>query len=537
VADEPNADDVDFAAASDALRSLLPADYASSEIFRGALGTERARDALLAQINEGRALVHYAGHGSVQIWRDSLLTADDAPGFTNGVRLPLFVMMNCLNGFFHGLFPEESLAEALVRAPGGGAVAAWASSGFTDSGSQQALDAAFFRLLFGGQYGSIGEAIAAAKAEATDLDVRRTWIFFGDPAMPLKGAAVAQTAALTPRSSQTPQAPQAPAATAAAPGPDSAPAAAAGPSDTIPLLADFDGDGRADVLLQTGASWRIVLSTGRTPAGTWDRAWAVYPADLNGDGLSDLLLYDRTTGAWSQAINVGSGRFVYTSGTWNPGWDIAVGDFNGDGRVDVLLVDAMVGVRMVGFSDGNGSFAYVPGEAPPGSSVTVGDFNGDGVSDAFFYSAVTGAWTLMTSDPAGRFSKRSGAMAPGWTVRAANLNGDRRADLLLYNAQSGAYAECLAGPQPGSFACTGGVWAPALQIVLFSGPDRDDELLYHADTGAYALIVHRPGGVNSVSGQWAPGLEITAGDLNGDGRADLFVYDPLTGASTIGALK
>src|SRR5262249_36799334 len=188
VADASNPDDVDFAAASREIRAVLPTDYSVSEIFRGQLGTPDARSALLSRINEGQGVVHYSGHGSVQVWRDDLLTTDDAPLFRNGVRLPLFVMMNCLNGFFHGLFPEESLAEALVRAAGGGAVAAWASSGFTDAGSQQTLDLAFFRLVFGGQFASVGEAIAAAKAQASDRDVRRTWIFFGDPAMSLKGA-------------------------------------------------------------------------------------------------------------------------------------------------------------------------------------------------------------------------------------------------------------------------------------------------------------------------------------------------------------
>ena len=34
--------------------------------------------------------------------------------------------------------------------------------------------------------GRIGEAVARAKAVVADQDVRRTWIFFGDPAMRLQ---------------------------------------------------------------------------------------------------------------------------------------------------------------------------------------------------------------------------------------------------------------------------------------------------------------------------------------------------------------
>ena len=64
-------------------------------------------------------------------WRLDLLTAADVPALTNGSRLPLVVALTCLNGMFQSLFPEESLAEALVRAPNGGAVGVWASSGLT----------------------------------------------------------------------------------------------------------------------------------------------------------------------------------------------------------------------------------------------------------------------------------------------------------------------------------------------------------------------------------------------------------------------
>ena len=131
--------------------------------------------------------MNYAGHGSVDTWRDNLLTSADAPAFTNGGRLPVFVMMDCLSGFFHGLYPEESLAEALVRSPQGGAVAVWASSGFTAPGSQVPLNAAFIRELFSAPARTLGEAIAAAKRQASDSDVRRTWVLFGDPAMRLKG--------------------------------------------------------------------------------------------------------------------------------------------------------------------------------------------------------------------------------------------------------------------------------------------------------------------------------------------------------------
>ena len=95
--------------------------------------------------------------------------------------------MNCLTGFFQGPFPEESMAETLLRAPDGGAVAVWGSSGMTDASTQALMNRELFRQMFGGA-ATFGDAILASKRAVTDPDVRRTWIFFGYPAMRLIGA-------------------------------------------------------------------------------------------------------------------------------------------------------------------------------------------------------------------------------------------------------------------------------------------------------------------------------------------------------------
>ena len=42
------------------------------------------------------------------------------------------------------------------------------------------------RLLFDGRSRTLGEATMRAKAAISDLDVRRTWILFGDPTTRLK---------------------------------------------------------------------------------------------------------------------------------------------------------------------------------------------------------------------------------------------------------------------------------------------------------------------------------------------------------------
>ena len=75
--------------------------------------------------------------------------------------------MNCLNGIFNPIFGEDdgaSLAEAMQRAPQGGAVAVWASSSSTPPATQALVNQELFRLIFSGAYATLGEAVAAAKA-------------------------------------------------------------------------------------------------------------------------------------------------------------------------------------------------------------------------------------------------------------------------------------------------------------------------------------------------------------------------------------
>jgi MYXO-CTERM domain-containing protein len=133
--------------------------------------------ALLGKLGEGPFLVDYTGHGSVMVWDDAL-SGDDAAKLGNP-RLSIYVAMNCLNGMFHDVY-TESLAESLLKAPNGGAVAVWASSALTSFEPQTVLNRELLARL---TRTSIGEAAIAAKRAIADDDARRTWILFGDPTL------------------------------------------------------------------------------------------------------------------------------------------------------------------------------------------------------------------------------------------------------------------------------------------------------------------------------------------------------------------
>ncbi|HYI12611.1 MAG TPA: C25 family cysteine peptidase [Thermoanaerobaculia bacterium] len=178
-----------FGTQSAEIAAAIPGTLTTTIIDAGTAGIASARQQLLQRLDAGALLVYYNGHGSVETWgAQRLLTRDDALAAKNGARLPVVVAMTCLNGYFHDVM-TDSLAEAFLRAPDGGAVAVWTSSALTDPIAQQLSADAFTHALFASPTPTtLGEAMLEAQRAATVPDVRRTFLLFGDPATTLRGA-------------------------------------------------------------------------------------------------------------------------------------------------------------------------------------------------------------------------------------------------------------------------------------------------------------------------------------------------------------
>jgi Peptidase family C25 len=166
-----------------AVQTLIPGTQKVSIISQGS--DANAHNDLIAYLNAGQSLVNFAGHGSDEVWAGELLSSSDAAALTNGSQTPFVISMTCLNGYFQDVY-TVSLAKSIMLAPSGGAVAAWASSGLTDSPGQSLLNQAMVSALYSSQPLTLGEAAAVAKRAVNDLDIRRTWILLGDPATKLQ---------------------------------------------------------------------------------------------------------------------------------------------------------------------------------------------------------------------------------------------------------------------------------------------------------------------------------------------------------------
>ena len=173
-----------FGADTLTIKNLLPPSLAANVADANTIGLIATRAQILSQVNSGQLLVNYLGHGSVEVWSGGLLSDADAISFTNGNKLPVFFIMDCLNGFFQDV-STTSMAESLLLAPNGGAVAVWSSSGLNDAEPQAELDKQAVSAVFSKQTAALGDAVRAAKAKVNVYDVRRTYVLFGDPAMKL----------------------------------------------------------------------------------------------------------------------------------------------------------------------------------------------------------------------------------------------------------------------------------------------------------------------------------------------------------------
>jgi hypothetical protein len=196
-----NNDTESFTRDSQTVQAKLPASMQVTDVFADTTGTPTASTDILKAINSGQLLVNYLGHGSEQEWSgNKIFDTDTVSSLTNGSQLPVFLIMDCLNGFFQDVYMQP-LGVTLMLASNGGAVAVLASSGLNQPSPQTNLDALVVQNALTTKGATLGDAIVKAKQQIGDPDVRRTFILFGDPAMQVKQSS-ATTAGRNPHTSR-----------------------------------------------------------------------------------------------------------------------------------------------------------------------------------------------------------------------------------------------------------------------------------------------------------------------------------------------
>ena len=188
VADNPDAGGAFEQDVDDIARSFL-ASRPASILRLSELGAD-TRPAILGAFDAGASLVSYVGHGGAAVWAsENVLNSWDPPALLAQPRQPLMLTFNCLNGYF--LAPSyDSLAEAFLKVPGRGTIAAVSPTGLSVDQPAHAFHRALMAELVSGRHARLGDAFLAAQLEYARSgqmpELLSVYHLFGDPALTIR---------------------------------------------------------------------------------------------------------------------------------------------------------------------------------------------------------------------------------------------------------------------------------------------------------------------------------------------------------------
>lgn len=168
----------DFENGSRAISRAIPPEANTSYVDLANNDPTAVRQIVINSMNSGPSVVNYFGHGSVSFWSNrQIYRTVDAPMLANRTQPSLGIMLACLNGTFAEA--ADSLAETTIKSPNGGAFGVWASSGWNGAYEEELMGRQFLQRVFAGI--PIGEAARQSKSLFQTVDLRSTFIYFGDP--------------------------------------------------------------------------------------------------------------------------------------------------------------------------------------------------------------------------------------------------------------------------------------------------------------------------------------------------------------------
>lgn len=374
----------------------------------------------------------------------------------------------------------------------------------------------------------------------------------------------------------------------------SAPARPMARAFAAPVPGDVTGDGLADAVVRDpgpdSGSLRVYAHDGSAAGtnpwpsftvtvGDWDFADVLQVGDVTGDGLPDVVARDPEAGngtlwiyphsgdgddPWSTRVSAGT--------NWNTYDQILLADVTGDGRPDLLTREPGAAAGTLWIHPHNGGSTGNPWTRPRywagtgwnlATVMTLADVTGDGHADIVVRDGGGALWVYphngnTTTNP---FTSRYGA-GTGWNLAAilitADATGDGRPDVVIRDG-SGAlwvypHSGAAAGTNPYTVAryAAGTGWdaSDALLAGDVTGDGRAD-LLGRAHAGdLWVYPTDAAGGAGgpwptrfAAGSRWAFENALLLGDVTGDGRPDLVARDraatngtlwiyPNTGATT-----
>jgi hypothetical protein len=347
----------------------------------------------------------------------------------------------------------------------------------------------------------------------------------------------------------------------------------AGATNNI-VLADINGDKKLDIVMPDG-SGNVFTFLGKgtglfsngpgypLQAATFGGNYLIAVVDFNKDGFLDLL---DTNGFNNNTVSLGRGdgsfqtnqTYAYNSTLVTN--NITTADFNGDGFPDTAQSLSGGGNGMIGINLGSshgvlGTASLVTASTCANNVVewvVAGDVNGDGkadlvatLQDATFAGCQNNTVAVMLGLGTGKF-KAASYYATGSTVQEGivylvDLNGDGKLDIVTENANGTISVLLNKGNgtyKPGTLITSISAINSLGLYLAFADFNGDGNMDIAAATGAnQAAIYVLPGNGNGTFGSvvttslaYYP-ISLVAGDINKDGKQDLFVDTAVNGCT------
>jgi hypothetical protein len=292
------------------------------------------------------------------------------------------------------------------------------------------------------------------------------------------------------------------------------------------------------------------------PWGEWPIAFAPYPTyqdgvrvavgDVNGDGRPEIVTAPGNNGFTE--LKVFDGRsfrqlesvLPFKDAAWWAGAYVAAGDTNGDGKAEIIdglgpaccttlhVIDAATGNELSGF------FPY-GNNSQVGARVAAADVNGDGKAEII--AEPIGTSRISIYAPAGGSAIRTidafGSDATGPTTFATgDVSGDARAEIVAaaptYSGVQVKTFDPANGATSASLFPYGSEYASSVEVALGDvDGDGHNDIITSATTpdGTEVKAVdstgHQLADFYVLDPGLVPGASLAAGDLDGDGKAEI----------------
>jgi hypothetical protein len=339
-----------------------------------------------------------------------------------------------------------------------------------------------------------------------------------------------------------------------------------------PILADFNGDGRPDLVGVDASNHLVSVSVNTTPNGSTTVSFAapqtfavesvpssVAVADFNGDGKPDLAVVNGTLSIFLNTTAPGSSTVSFAApvdfSLGSHCYSVTAGDLNGDGRPDVVVgnssfnnVSVLLNTTATGATTPSFTAQQTFAIGSLAEGLAIADLNGDGKPDLAVanlddstVSVLVNTMATGASTPAFAAQQTFAVGSSPISVAVADFNGDGRPDLALSSELSGATVllnTTTAGSAMVSFTVQQ-TFAAGTESIFVAAADLDGD-----GRPDLAVVNNNDGGPGSISilvntmavGATIPSFAaqrtigaipggVAVGDFNGDGKPDLAIAD------------